>query len=231
MGLAYTTNAMFTGIIQARGRVALVERRAQGGMRLMVSCPQGFNPLPAHGDSVCVSGVCLTVISADHETLGFDVVAETLAKTTLGDLQQGSGVNLEAAVTPTTPMGGHFVQGHVDGGGRVTRVHSQPDQWRITVEPETPELMRAVVPKGSVALEGVSLTVAAVHEGGFDVALIPATLGLTTLGSLQEGDRVNIETDMVAKTITHWLERRFAGQGDTVTMQTLREAGFLLTLK
>lgn len=226
---------MFTGIVQGLGCVAGVEERPFG-IRLVVDRRDWSGYHPADGDSVCVSGVCLTIAGFDDATLGFDVIAETLAKTTLGQLAPGSQVNLEAAVTPSTPLGGHFVQGHVDGVGRVTRVQNQGDDRRITFEPlgqdntSNASLMDTIVHKGSVAVDGVSLTVASVGRSDFEVALIPTTLERTTLGQAKEGDHVNLETDMINKTVAHLLRRRFEGESEgrsQVTMDTLRRAGFV----
>lgn len=217
---------MFTGIIQAMGRVACVEKQP-AGVRLTVQHTgwEGFNP--ALGDSVCVSGVCLTVVGFADKTLRFDVVAETLTRSTLGEVAVGRRVNLEPAATPTTSLGGHFVQGHVDGTGRVTDVRDDAGDRRVTVQPSGgDDLMEFVTPKGSVTVEGVSLTVAAVTRAGFEVALIPTTLERTTLGQVKIGDRVNLETDIISRTVVHWLRRRSEGQSQ-VTMEALRRAGFV----
>jgi len=216
---------MFTGIVVGMGRVAEL-RRTSFGARLVVN-PQGLKLSARPGDSVCVSGCCLTVAPGDRAAphdLSFDVIQETLAKTMLGKLRVGDAVNLEPSLTANTPMGGHFVQGHVDGVGAVTRVISGVDEWRVTVRPPPP-LMPFVIPKGSVAIAGVSLTLAGVTRDTFEVALIPTTLRLTTLASLKVGDGVNLEADIVAKTIVHWLQMQF-GEGG-LSMDKLRAAGFL----
>lgn len=198
---------MFTGIVQHKARVRSFDRN-DFGARLVVD-HSAWRPACAiePGHSICVSGVCLTVVATDESTMAFDVIAETLAKTSLGDVSSGDAVNLEHALLPTTPMGGHFLQGHVDAVGRVTRVVSTAEECRITVTPPV-ELMDYIVPKGSVGIDGVSLTVASVTRDDFDVALIPTTLAITTLGTLRDGDRVNLETDIISKTIVHWLQRR-----------------------
>lgn len=215
---------MFTGIVVGMGRVAAV-RRNRFGARLVVD-KQGLEIAAKAGDSICVSGCCLTLAPAAGEAagqMGFDVIQETLAKTMLGTLKAGDAVNLEASLTASTPMGGHFVQGHVDGVGRVTKVTSSAEEWRVTVQPPA-DLMPYVVPKGSVAVAGVSLTIAAVERESFEVALIPTTLRLTTLGAVKAGDVVNLETDIVAKTIVHWLRTQL-GEGG-LTVEKLRAAGF-----
>lgn len=165
--------------------------------------------IPALGDSISVNGCCLTVASAGPE-VAFDVIPETLAKTTLGSLAAGETVNLEHAVTASTLMGGHFVQGHVDGVGKVLSVQTK-GEWRVRIQPPA-DLMPFMAPKGSVCVEGVSLTLAAVDpaSGWFEVALIPTTLELTTLGSLKAGSAVNLEADMLAKTVVNYL-RHFQG--------------------
>ncbi len=224
---------MFTGIIQAVGTISAMERNSFG-MRLGID-PQGWDYAPGDGDSVCVSGVCLTYVAEASEPgrrLVFDVIRETLETSTLGRLHTGSKVNLEPALTASTPMGGHFVQGHVDGVGKVTGVASGADEWRIEIRPPR-ELAVMMVPKGSVCIEGVSLTIAATHgrasEGdfGFEVAIIPTTLRMTTLAALRAGDEVNLETDMIARTVVHWLEQQAGAKGDGVTREKLRDAGFM----
>ncbi len=156
------------------------------------------------GDSVSVAGVCLTVVKRVAWGLEFDVVVETLAKTRLGDVRKGDRVNLEHAATAATFLGGHIVQGHVDGIGRVKRVESG-DDWRVWVD--VPREMRAwVVSKGSVCVEGVSLTVAGVTAKGFWVALIPETLAKTTLSALAVGDAVNVECDVIGKMVVRQME-------------------------
>lgn len=216
---------MFTGIIQSKGRIATIAPNAFG-IRLTVDI-SGWRPIvsPALGDSVCVQGVCLTIGSQTPNQMTFDVIAETLSKTSLGKCQAGRLVNLELSLTPSTPMGGHFVQGHVDGVGQVIQVQSSESEWRIAIRPPV-DLMDYIVPKGSIAIDGVSLTLASVQQDRFEVALIPTTLHLTTLGELKAGDPVNLETDIVSKTIVHWLRRQTDSSG-RLTLDKLRQAGFL----
>ncbi len=220
---------MFTGIVQGVGRVTELRRHA-GGAELVID-RGGWRPTegrePRPGDSIALSGVCLTVTEATDATLRFDAVAETLALTTIGSWSEGTRVNLEPAVTPAQPMGGHFVQGHVDGVGVVLAFDRGEADCRLTVRPPA-SLLDQVVHKGSIAIDGVSLTVASVEDDAFTVALIPTTLAWTTLGELNPDDRVNLETDVISKTIVHYLNRRAAGADqEPVTMQTLRDAGFL----
>lgn len=198
---------MFTGIVQSRGRVAQV-RRTAAGLALVIE-RRGWPPRGvalSRGDSVCVSGVCLTLVRHTRTNLHFDVIPETLTVTTLGDLRVGDEVNLESSMTASTPIAGHFVQGHVDTTGVVTRSGPGKDGWRLDVRPPA-SFMDYVIPKGAIAIDGVSLTIAKVSPGSFGVALIPTTLDITTLGRLRAGSRVNLEADIMVKTTTHVVRR------------------------
>jgi riboflavin synthase alpha subunit len=186
---------MFTGIIRERGRVVSAERNG-GGLRLRIAAPTTAKA--ALGDSVAVSGCCLTVTVADGGTLEFDAVPETIQRTTLGGLVQGAEVNLEPALRAGEPLGGHFVQGHVDGRGRVGAFDREGEGARLRLELQ-PELLRYCVEKGSIAVDGVSLTIAALLGDGVEVALVPFTLAHTTLGALAPGAEVNVEVDLLAK--------------------------------
>lgn len=198
---------MFTGLIQAVGIVKNLDRSGRGPevpVRLGID-PGSWEHRPRHGDSISISGVCLTVANKPaprRQLLEFVAIPETLSKTTLGGLRVGSRVNLEHALTPTTLMGGHLVQGHVDGVGTVVSVRRGED-WRIRIRLAA-AMQEFVVPKGSVCIDGVSLTIAKVYADGLEVALIPTTLELTTLGDVRAGDSVNVEVDMVVKTILTW---------------------------
>jgi riboflavin synthase len=196
---------MFTGIVRERGRVAAVEGGADG-VRLRVRAPRTA-PQVAVGDSVSVEGCCLTVVEIDDDRLAFDAVPETLARTSLGTLAAGAAVNLESALRAGEPLGGHVVQGHVDGVGRVRSLEPEGHGRRLWVD-APPDLLRYCVEKGSIAVAGVSLTVAALDDEGFAVALIPHTLAETTLGELAPGDPVNLEVDVLAK----YVERLLPGQ-------------------
>jgi riboflavin synthase len=176
---------MFTGLVREVGKVVSFEDG-----RLVVEAAATAEL----GDSVSVDGVCLTVVENGGGRLAFDVVPETLDRVK----PFGDRVNLEPALRAGEPLGGHYVQGHVDGVGRVASVEPEADGVRLRVEPPA-ELLRYLVEKGSVALEGVSLTVAAVDETGFEIAVIPHTLAETTLSGLHLGSRVNLETDVLAK--------------------------------
>jgi len=219
---------MFTGIVQAKGSIASLTP-IPAGVRLTVN-RLGWKPAGGlainHGDSICVSGVCLTVTQFNDQTLCFDVIPETLEKTKLGRLKTGDYVNLEPSLTASTPMGGHFVQGHVDGLGVVTGINQESGQWRVTVTPPA-ELMEYIIPKGSITLDGVSLTIASVNGGSFDVALIPTTLEMTTLAQLKQGDVLNVESDILSRTIVHHLRRMTEKVTSTgVTLEMLMQAGF-----
>jgi riboflavin synthase len=175
---------MFTGLVREVGNATFADGR------LVVEAATAA----AIGDSVAIDGVCLTVVEAVDGRLGFDVVPETLARVK----PFGATVNVEPALRAGDPLGGHQVQGHVDGVGRVAAVEREGDGARVRVEP-APEVLRYCVEKGSITVDGVSLTVAAVDDAGFEVALIPHTLEVTTLSELAPGDDVNLEVDVLAK--------------------------------
>jgi riboflavin synthase len=186
---------VFTGIVRELGRVVSAEPNG-GGVHLRIAAPETAGA--SLGNSIAVSGCCLTVTAADGETLDFDAVPETIARTTLGGLEPGAEVNLEPALRAGEPLGGHFVQGHVDGRARVTAFDPEGEGARLRLQ-LAPELLRYCVEKGSIALDGVSLTIAALREDGVDIALVPFTLEHTTLGALAPGDEVNVEVDLLAK--------------------------------
>jgi riboflavin synthase len=187
---------VFTGIIRERGRIADVDGDAEA-RHLRIEAPTTASQLAA-GDSVSVDGCCLTATEVADGQFVVTAVPETISRTTLGALAEGDEVNLETATRAGEPLGGHYVQGHVDGVGRVESVESQEEGSRMRIAPP-PELLRYCVEKGSVAVGGVSLTVAALTDGAFEVALVPHTLEQTTLGGAQPGDTVNIEVDILAK--------------------------------
>lgn len=196
---------MFTGLIEEIGEVVQIAPAPEGGARLVLRAPmvsRGARP----GDSISVSGCCLSVEQVEGERLNFSAVPETLARTTLGRLRAGSQVNLERPVCAGGRMGGHFVQGHVDGVGRVESVAPEGQGCRMGIELPS-GLTPYVAEKGSIAVDGVSLTVAALTAAGLEVTLIPQTLACTTLGALQEGDAVNLEVDVLAKYIERLLSR------------------------
>jgi riboflavin synthase len=203
---------MFTGIVEELGEIAAVEERGASA-RFTVRAPE-VSADARPGDSIAVSGVCLTVVEVTGDTFTADVVKETLRRSSLGGLRPGDPVNLERAATLATRLGGHLVQGHVDGVGTVLDRH--PDTTSEVVRIGLPPgLARYVVSKGSIAVDGVSLTVLEVTDSAFAVSLIPTTLALTTLRHAARGDRVNVEVDVVAKYVEKLVaaaERRRAGE-------------------
>jgi len=226
---------MFTGIVQHVGRVAGVDaaprRHAEGGQAYGFDVDLGplATDLPG-GASVAVNGVCLTAAALRGSVARFDVVPETWRRTTLSGSRVGDPVNLERSLRVGDPVDGHFVQGHVEGMGSVARVERGQGEWKLWVDAQ-PDLMPAIVPKGSIALDGTSLTIVDVEAARFSVVLVPTTLQRTVLGRRQAGDQVNIETDLLARVLL----RRLAGMLGTETgpgtsglsWETLRAAGFL----
>lgn len=216
---------MFTGIIQHVGVVRSASRSA-AGLRLGVDLGPICDGLRL-GQSVAVNGLCLTVARLDPPAGEFDVVAESLSRSTLGSLRPGSGVNLEPALPADGRFDGHIVQGHVDGIARVAEVRRGGD-WRTTFA-APPDLLGQMVPKGSVAVDGVSLTLAGVTDEGFSVALIPTTLGETTLADLAVGQAVHVETDILGKYVQRTLRAMLTDEASSsggLTLEKLREAGF-----
>jgi riboflavin synthase alpha subunit len=193
---------MFTGIVE---RTARVIGAADGPKfrRLTVAVDW---PDVRDGESVAVNGVCLTVAERAPGVLGFDVVRETLGKTNLGDVQGGSEVHVERALRVGDRIDGHFVQGHVDGVALLREQVASRDEWRLRLEPAR-DLMEFIIPKGSVALDGVSLTVASLTQTTFDVALIPTTVNTTALARRPLGWQFNLEADILSKAVVTWLER------------------------
>ena len=187
---------MFTGIIEELGKVRAVETRGENAYmtieaRLVTEDTQ-------HGDSIAVNGVCLTALDINPDSFAADVSRETLDRSTLGRLRVGTPVNLERAVTPITRLGGHIVQGHVDGRGKLVNVVDHQGSWTVRIEYPN-EVARYLVFKGSVAVEGISLTIAELGNNYFEVAIIPKTWEVTNLSQLKPGDEVNLEVDMIAK--------------------------------
>jgi len=196
---------MFTGLVRERGRIA-ARTGGDDGVRLVVAAPQ-IAAATSVGDSVSIDGCCLTAVAVEDGSIAFDAVPETLGRTALAQLEAGDEVNLEPALRAGEPLGGHYVQGHVDGLGRVRSLAREGDGARLWID-APPELLRYCVEKGSIAVQGVSLTIAALDEAGFAVALVPHTLAATTLGSLEAGAPVNLEADVLAKYV-----ERLVGRG------------------
>ena len=195
---------MFTGLIREVGRVVSLEGGGEG-VRLVLEAPATARDAQI-GDSIAIDGVCLTVVARDETTVAFDAVPETLARTSLATLESGSRVNLEPAIRAGEPLGGHYVQGHVDGVAVVRSIEPEGDGKRIWFDLPS-DLLRYIVEKGSIAVQGTSLTVAAADDAGFAVALIPHTLTATNLAELDEGSRANIEVDVLAKYVEKLLPR------------------------
>jgi riboflavin synthase alpha subunit len=195
---------VFTGIVRERGR--LVSRNGGAdGTELVVEAPQ--TAAATHiGDSVALDGVCLTATDVSDGRIAFHAVAETLRRSTLAALEPGAEVNVEPALRAGEPLGGHYVQGHVDGVGRVADTTPEGDGMRLRVE-APPDLLRYCVPKGSIAVQGVSLTIAALDDQGVEIALVPHTLAATTLAALRPGAEVNLEVDVLAKYVERLVAR------------------------
>ena len=212
---------MFTGLIE---ELAAVKSLAGGAVAKLVVASSRVIEDVRVGDSVSVSGVCLTVTSVGDGELTFDAVPETLSRSTLKDLRAGDRVNLEASLRAGKMIGGHFVQGHVDGVGTVESIRRLGESAEVRIG-ASPAILRYVVEKGSIAVDGISLTVASVDDAGFAVAVIPHTLEVTTLGLERPGDRVNLEVDIIGKYVEKFLAGRVESIG--VTEDLLRDAGFM----
>src|SRR5712691_11135091 len=193
---------MFTGIVEEKGEV-----REAGGGRLVVGCRKVVEDSNV-GASVAVNGVCLTVIARSSNDLAFDLSEETLSRSSLGRLAPGDPVNLERPVTLAARLGGHLVQGHVDGVGEVTNMQRDDEGGALVTVRAPEQLLRYVVEKGSIAIDGVSLTVAGMDGEGVTVALVPHTLAVTTFGNALPGDAVNLEVDVIAKYVERLTEER-----------------------
>lgn len=193
---------MFTGIIEELGNVRSIEERGENA-RIVISArvvTEGTN----HGDSISVNGVCLTALDIQPDSFAADVSRETLLRSTLGSLKPGAAVNLERPVTPATRLGGHIVQGHVDARGEFAGVEDHGESWTIRIA-YPKEIARYLVFKGSVAVEGISLTIAGLTDEYFEVAIIPKTWEVTNLSHLKPGDGVNLEVDVIGKYVERLL--------------------------
>jgi riboflavin synthase len=223
---------MFTGIIEAICKVKSV-RPAAGGMLLTIDLAD-LAEESSVGDSIAINGACLTIARLDGNLAAFDVSPETLARTSLGKLNPLSEVNVELAMKATDRFGGHFVQGHIDGTATIKAIeirsmaYARKGDFADMKFAAAPELLDSMVVKGSVAVDGISLTVAGMDKDSFTVAIIPQTLKKTTLGRVKNGDLVNIETDIIVKTIKKQLESILgeASQRHSLTAEKLRQLGF-----
>lgn len=196
---------VFTGIIQTQGRIAEI-READGGREAVITADPGYFSTSKIGDSVAHDGVCLTVTSRDNDAITVFAMVETLSKTTLGDWVQGSTVNLELLLKMGDPLGGHIVQGHVDCVTSIVLIDDRNDGSRYVTFELPADIARYIVDRGSVCINGVSLTVASRDETTFSVALIPETLAKTTFGESQPGDTVNIEIDNIARYVEQMIK-------------------------
>jgi riboflavin synthase len=196
---------VFTGLIADLGGLSALERNGEGAT-LRIATPLAGEL--RHGDSIAVNGVCLTATQVGAEDFATHAMAETLRRSALGGLSAGASVNLELALRADARLGGHVVQGHVDGLGTVSEIREEGTSRVLRITAEDRGLMRYLVLKGSIAVEGVSLTISALHEDGFEVSLIPETLTRTNLGEKIVGDRVNLEADVLAKHLERLMEAR-----------------------
>ena len=210
---------MFTGIVEMRGQIL-----ARRGHQLLIRSAKPLTA-PVYGESIAVNGCCLTLEECRGTELVFHVLAETLDRTNLGQLKNGASVNLERALKVTDRLGGHLVSGHIDAVGKVLSRKVGKDVELTVSFPE--ELAKYIVWKGSIAIDGVSLTVAKLEKSALTVCLIPVTLAETALEEREPGDPINLETDMAGKYIVRQLELAEAGKSSNITMATLAEAGFL----
>lgn len=218
---------MFTGIIQSVGRIQRLEPRG-GDVRLRIAA--GKLPLggASLGDSIAVNGVCLTAVELSGEGFAADVSRETLALTTLGGLGVGGRVNLETALTLSTPLGGHLVSGHVDGVGTLLERHEDARSWRLRIQAPD-ELARYIAHKGSICVDGVSLTVNRVDGAAFELNIVPHTIQETIIGDYRPGSRLNLEVDLIARYLERLLlgERAADPKASGLTLDFLAEHGFM----
>ncbi len=214
---------MFTGIIEGLGEVKLVTGSADTGpLQLKIELGRLAEGCKA-GDSLSVNGVCLTVTNLQNTTASFDVGGETLSKSNLGRLRSGSKVNIERSLKADSRFGGHFVLGHTDGTAAIKKIERK-GKFADIIFIADKELLDNMIEKGSVAVDGISLTIAKMDDNGFTVALIPETLKNTTLGFAKAGDKVNIETDIIIKTIKKYVEKLLPAEG--LTVEKLKQLGF-----
>jgi riboflavin synthase len=216
---------MFTGIIEELGKIAALEKHSDGA-KIKIAA-RIVTKDTSEGDSIAVNGVCLTALNVKADGFTADVSQETLDKSTLGRLKTGARVNLERAVTPQTRLGGHIVQGHVDLRGRFVSAVQSGDFWTVRISfPK--EIGQYLVYKGSVAVEGISLTIAALGTDYFEIAVIPKTWELTNLSTLKTGDEVNLEADVIAKYVERiLLYGRATENGENITVEKLSKLGFV----
>jgi riboflavin synthase len=216
---------MFTGIIEELGVVRSIERRGEGARIVIVA--RTVTEGSRDGDSIAVNGVCLTALDVRQDSFAADGSRETLDRSTLGRLRPGSPVNLERAVTPSTRLGGHIVQGHVDARGRFLSATDHGGSWTVRIA-YPPEIGRYLVFKGSVSVEGISLTIAGLADDYFEVAIIPKTWELTNLSQLRPNDEVNLEADIIAKYVERLLtvDPHQTSESSSLTIESLADLGY-----
>lgn len=212
---------MFTGLIVGMGSVVSVTRGATSAV-LAVDVPEAVSTSASLGDSIAVSGVCLTVTAIKGNRLSFDVSSETLASSALGSLKSGSSVNIEPSLTPSSKLGGHFVTGHVDAVGRIVKKRFDGQAWHLEIEAPA-DVTKFLVDKGSVTVDGISLTVVKVTRSGFTLVIIPHTADITTIGQKGVGSLVNLEADIIGKYVHRYLHGQ---KGEDSLLNTLRSEGF-----
>ena len=212
---------MFTGIIEELGKIQSLEKRGDGA-KIRISA-NIVTKETIEGDSIAVNGVCLTALEITENSFSADVSQETLNRSTLGSLQVGSNVNLERAVTPSTRLGGHIVQGHVDATGKFSGATQNGDFWTVRVS-YPKEIGQYLVYKGSISVEGISLTIANLNDDYFEIAVIPKTWQLTNLHTLRNGDAVNLEADVIAKYVERIM--LYGKKQEGITMEKLIEMGY-----
>ena len=213
---------MFTGIIEELGTLASFVPN-EGGAKMVIAASVVTSD-SREGDSISVNGVCLTALDIKSDSFSADLSQETLDRSTLGNLKVGSRVNLERAVTPSTRLGGHMVQGHVDGRGEFISADNHGDFWTVRIG-YPGELSRYLVHKGSIAVEGISLTIAALSDAHFDIAIIPKTWELTNLSTLNPGDAVNLEADVIAKYVERMIGDREVSRADEGDRDRVADGG------
>ena len=221
---------MFTGLIIELGEIAAIERRAQNA-RLVVRGREILKDI-AIGDSIAINGVCLTATTVGRDTISFDVSSETLKSSNLGELKRGDRVNLEPSLRPNSKMGGHFVTGHIDGTGRIRSRRMEGNAERIEIESPV-NILKYLIQKGSVTVDGISLTVVDVLKDAFSLVIIPHTASLTTIGFKKIGDTVNLEPDILAKYVAKFLKKDEPegavgeGSSDDRFLLKLKDSGFM----
>jgi riboflavin synthase len=213
---------MFTGLVLEMGEIALIQQSSSGATLSLFA--GNVSAAADIGDSIAVNGVCLTVVTKKDKALSFDVSNETIRSTNLETLKPGDRVNLEPALRPDSKIGGHFVTGHVDAVGKISSRVSLGEMWKFEIE-APPHVMHYIVVKGSVAVDGISLTVVDVREKRFSLVIIPHTAKMTTMGFKGPGDSVNIETDILGKYVAKFLHKEETK--DSRFMETLAKGGFL----